>query len=195
MNLKNLLEKLAQEGQENDSRETDRQKKMLNITPDTGQFLSILLQSSGSKRIVEIGTSNGYSTLWLADAARRTGGRVVTAEVADGKAALAKKNFAQSGLEDFIELQQRSGDEVLASLAEGSVDFLFLDAKRSEYAGWWSQIQRVLKTGALLVVDNAVSHAHEIAEFSALVDSNAAYSSVLVPIGKGELVIMKLQNG
>ena len=71
-----LLDELARLGEANDARETERARKMLNITPDTGRLLWILVHAIRATRLLEIGTSNGYSTIWLADAARTTGGRV-----------------------------------------------------------------------------------------------------------------------
>ena len=77
-----LLDELARFGDDNDARETERPRRMLNITPDTGRLLSILVRSAGATRILEVGTSNAYSTIWLADAARETGGSVTTSRVA-----------------------------------------------------------------------------------------------------------------
>ena len=73
---------------------------MLNITRDTGSFLSIIIQAVGAKRVLEIGTSDGYSTLWIADALSRNRGKVVTVEVSQRKAILARRNFEKSGLSE-----------------------------------------------------------------------------------------------
>jgi predicted O-methyltransferase YrrM len=73
-----VLDELARFGRDNDARETERPRRMLNITPETGRLLWILVRQSRATRILEVGTSNAYSTIWLADAARETGGRVTT---------------------------------------------------------------------------------------------------------------------
>ena len=75
--------------------------KTINITPDTGRFLSILIQSSDAKRVLEIGTFNGYSTLWLAFAVSQIGGLVVTIEISRRKHEMAIENFKKSGLEKY----------------------------------------------------------------------------------------------
>ena len=94
--LLELLEKLAKFGEDNDTRETERPKRMLNITRDTGRLLWIIVRATGAMRILEVGTSNAFSTIWLADAARSTGGRVTTLELNPEKIALARANLAPS---------------------------------------------------------------------------------------------------
>src|SRR5215470_2522388 len=98
--LLEFLEKLAKVGEDNDARETARPKRMLNITRDTGRLLWILARAMGATRILEVGTSNAFSTIWLADAARSTGGRVTTLELNPDKIALARANLATAGLQD-----------------------------------------------------------------------------------------------
>lgn len=90
-----ILDELARFGEENDARETERAKRMLNITPDTGRLLWILVQAARATRILEVGTSNAYSTIWLADAARATGGHVITLERNPDKVKLARANLAR----------------------------------------------------------------------------------------------------
>src|SRR5882672_8878176 len=101
-----LLDRLARFGDENDARETERPKRMLNITPDTGRLLWILIRSTRAARILEVGTSNAYSTIWLADAARAVGGRVVTLEADAGKVKLARENLERAGVQDVVEIIQ-----------------------------------------------------------------------------------------
>ena len=89
-----LLDEIWQAGDANDARETARPRRMLNITPDTGRLLWILARTTRATRILEVGTSNAYSTIWLADAARANGGRVVTLERDPNKVRLARENLA-----------------------------------------------------------------------------------------------------
>jgi predicted O-methyltransferase YrrM len=111
-----LLDELARFGDDNDARETERPKRMLNITPDTGRLLSILIRSAGATRVLEVGTSNAYSTIWLADAVRETGGRVTTLESNPGKVTLARANLARAGLVDRVEIREGRAADTLASL-------------------------------------------------------------------------------
>lgn len=193
--VKALLAELEIFGQQNDETHAERPKRMLNITRDTGEFLSVLAQATQARQILEIGTSNGYSTIWLADAALKTGGVVTTVEYADYKIELAVKNFARAGLAGSIVQQHGDAGLVLATLPDDAIDLLFLDSERSEYVGWWPQLKRVLKPGGLLVVDNATSHAAEMAPFMKLVESDAGFSTSLVPVGNGEFMAVRHSTG
>src|SRR5688572_27664449 len=96
--LRALLQELETFAEDNDARVAERTQMMLNITPDTGEFLAILVQATKAKRILEIGTSNGYSTIWLADAVRNNSGSIVTVERLPAKAEMARRNFERAGL-------------------------------------------------------------------------------------------------
>lgn len=189
--LMDLLAELEDFGQQNDATITDRTRRMLNITRDTGEFLVVLVKAMDATRVLEIGTSNGYSTLWLARAARDVGGAVTTVEVSELKISLAKANFARSGLERFITLVHDNAGNVLKGTPEASVDLLFLDSERPEYPGWWPDLKRVLRPGGLLVVDNATSHAEQLAPFVALVTADPTFTTSLVPVGNGEFLAVK----
>jgi predicted O-methyltransferase YrrM len=186
-----LLAELEQAGAENDADALERADKLLNITHDTGVFLNLLIRAVRARCIVEIGTSNGYSTLWLAEAARATGGRVETIEHSSAKVRLAGANVVRSGLGEFIALHEGEAAPFLAGLREASVDFLFLDAERCEYPEFWPELQRVMAPNGLIVVDNAVSHAPELVPFAGAVSATPGYLTSLVPIGKGEWLILK----
>lgn len=188
--LRALLRELEAFGEANDARETERPKRMLNITPDTGEFLAILIQATQARRVLEVGTSNGYSTLWLADAVRAVSGAVVTVDVNPAKAELAKANFERAGLSPFIRQEIADAGDFLKSQPSASVDFLFLDALRSRYTGWWPSIEMVIRPGGLLVVDNSTSHPDEVRDFIALVQSSG-WRALVVPVGKGEFVALK----
>src|SRR6516164_5197650 len=100
--LDSVLAELEQFGKENDASTTERARRMLNITRDTGEFLAVLVKATLARRVIEIGTSNGYSTLWLASAARTIGGSVTTVEQSNYKVALASTNFTRAGLAGYI---------------------------------------------------------------------------------------------
>ena len=139
--LQALKDELARFGAENDARESQRGRRMLNITADTGEFLSVLVRFGNARRVLEIGTSNGYSTLWLAEAAAAIDGHVTTLEFAEDKVAMARDTFARSGLAAHITLVHGDAGQWLAEAAEGSIDLLFLDSDRAQYAGWWPQLR------------------------------------------------------
>jgi predicted O-methyltransferase YrrM len=190
-----LLAELEELGKTNDRAHADRTRRMLNITRDTGELLAVLVRAAVARRVLEIGTSNGYSTLWLASAARAIGGAVTTVELSEYKVGLATANFARSGLASHITLLHEDAGRVLRRSADGAFDLVFLDSERPEYPGWWPDLKRVLRPGGLLVVDNATSHAAEMAPFVALVTADAAFVTSLVPVGNGEFLAVKADQG
>ena len=192
--LKTLLDELAAFGDAHDgdsANRATRATRMLNITPDTGAFLALLVKATQARRILEIGTSNGYSTLWLADAADAIGGAVTTVEMSLEKIGLARANFARAGLAGRISQHEGDASALLATLDDAGFDLVFLDSQRSAYLGWWPHLKRVLRAGGLLVVDNATSHAHEMADFTAAVAADGGFTTSLVPVGKGEFLAVK----
>ena len=190
--VETLLSELERFGESNDEAVGERPRRMLNITRDTGQFLEVLVRATLAQRVLEIGTSNGYSTLWLARAAQAIGGAVTTVERSDYKARLARENFARSGLSSKITLLHEDTQLVLARSADAAFDLIFLDAERTEYPSWWLDLRRVLRPGGLLVVDNAIAPAPEqLAPFIALIEADAAFTTSLVPVGKGEFLAVK----
>jgi predicted O-methyltransferase YrrM len=189
--LEALLAELEQFGKSNDGSTSERPRRMLNITRDTGELLAVLVRATMARRVLEIGTSNGYSTLWLASAARAIGGSVTTVELSEYKIGLATANFARSGLARHITLLHEDAGRVLQGAGDGAFDLVFLDSERTEYPGWWPALKRVLRPGGLLVVDNATSHRSEMAPFVALVSADAAFVTSLVAVGNGEFLAVK----
>jgi predicted O-methyltransferase YrrM len=186
-----LLERLYRFGQDNDAQITERAKRMLNITSDTGRLLWILVRLAHAKRILEVGTSNGFSTIWLADAARSTGGRVTTLEVNPDKIVMARKNLAQAGVADRVDIREGRAAETLAALP-GPFDVAFLDADRPSYVTYLELVVPRLSVPGLLVADNVTSHRVELEDYLARVKSDPRLFSVTVPIGNGEEISLRL---
>ncbi|MBI5300666.1 MAG: O-methyltransferase [Chloroflexi bacterium] len=185
-----LLRELEIFGEANDAQTTDRTRRMLNITPDTGEFLLLLVRALQVKRALEIGTSNGYSTLWLAHAVEPFDGRVTTLEQSAFKIEMARANFERAGLAARIDLRVGDASGFLRQTVD-VFDLIFLDSSRRQYVGWWRDLQRILAPGGLLVADNAVSHASELADFVRLVRATPGYLISLVPVGNGEFLALK----
>jgi predicted O-methyltransferase YrrM len=184
--LSKFLDELYADGLGHDAAQPDRLLKRRNLERDTAGLLSLIVRIAGARTVVEIGTSNGYSTIWLADAVSDTGGRIVSVDTASTDGArtnLALADTAQSGLAARVELRQEDGGAYLARLADGSVDLLFLDAERVEYPNWWPHPARVLRRGGVLAIDNVLSHADEVAPFLKLLDGE--FVGTTVGVGKG----------
>ncbi len=188
-----LLDELARFGEANDTRETERAKRMLNVTPDTGRLLWILVRSTRATRLLEVGTSNAYSTIWLADAARANGGRVTTLERNSAKVQLARENLARAGLSGVVVIEEGVAADTLARLP-GPFDFIFLDADRASYRTYLELALPKLEPGGLRVADNVFSHRAELEEYLARVKSHPDLVSVTVPVGKGEEIAVKSRS-
>ena len=188
--LQSLLAELEAFGAENDAHEDDRARKMLNLERETAQLISILIRSSQRKHLLEIGTSNGYSTIWLAWGAKATGGHVTSIERSQDKQAMAEANLRRAGLRDDVELLLGDATEIVASLA-GPFDFVFFDADRTSAPDQLKLLLPKLLPGALVLADNVLSHPDQIAGYLAAVESVPDFDHMVVPVGKGLSVAYK----
>jgi reactive intermediate/imine deaminase len=186
--LSAFLADLYAEGAAHDAAQPDRLLKRRNLEPATAELLSLVARISGARQVVEIGTANGYSTIWLADAVTDTGGHVISIDTAANEEArtnLARADGLQAGLAHRVEWRQEDGGAYLATLPDSSVDLLFLDAERVEYPKWWPHPTRVLRPGGVLGIDNVLSHADEVAPFLTLLSGEGTFVSATVAVGKG----------
>jgi len=191
--LRKFINELYEDGKKFDAAEPQWARRRRNIDPPAGEFLWIFLKALKAKSVVEIGTSNGYSTLWLADAVRANGGNVVSVDYDRAWLDQAQANLSEAGLLGSVDLKCIEGGAFLESLADQSVDFMFFDAERSDYASWWPHPKRVLRIGGVIAVDNSTSHPDEIADLYRQINADGGFSSVVVPVGKGELIAV--ENG
>lgn len=179
--LRILLGDLFESGRAYDAAEPDRRRRLRNLEPATAELLTMVLRIGGARDIVEIGTSNGYSAIWLADAARDTGGSVTTVDVEQWPGAV--NNLRDAGV--TVDRVLADGGAFLAARADASVDLLFLDAERVEYSGWWPHPVRVLRPGGVLAIDNVLSHPDEVTEVLAMLAADPVVVGGTVPVGKG----------
>ncbi|MFN7878348.1 MAG: O-methyltransferase [Pirellula sp.] len=190
MNIDNFLEQLYDHGRSNDSSTSDRSAMMFNITPSTGVFLDLLVTELKPRRILELGTSNGYSTLWLARAADRIGSRVDTVDISPQKADLASDNLAKCGLQEAVSIHIGDCGEYLSRCDSDCYDLIFLDSDRTAYLKWVENLIRVIRFG-LIVVDNATTHPQELFEFKKRLTGHFGLSVVTLPIGNGQMIVQR----
>lgn len=165
-------------------------QRLWQVPPATGRFLAFLAAGAPQGLILEIGTSGGYSTLWLSLAARRRGERVVTFEVSPEKISLAQETLRLAQVTDVVELIHGDARHHLSHYRE--IAFCFLDADKDVYLDCYRLIIPNLVMGGLLVADNATSHATELAAFLAEAESDPRIESLVVPVGQGVLVGRKV---
>jgi len=182
--LRELLREIEEHGLENDARTTERPRKMLNLEPASAQLLSILVRASGVTRALEIGTSNAYSTIWLAWSLAPAGGRIVSIDRNPDKHTLARENLRRADLLDRVELRTGDATEIVRQLT-GPFDLVFLDADRRSFPEQFQILLPKLAPKALVVADNVLSHPEEIAEYLKLISSLTDFQHTIVPVGKG----------
>jgi predicted O-methyltransferase YrrM len=189
--LTELLDELYARGRDHDARQTDRLDRLRNVEPDTARLLALLIRALAPKRLLELGTSNGYSTIWLADAAHAVGGSLTSVEIDSERTEQARENLRRAGLEAVVDLRVEDAGGALAGSADGEWDFIFLDAERPAYTGYWPDLVRVLAPRGLLAVDNVISHADELSEFRDLVTRDERVADALAPTGAGALLVVR----
>jgi predicted O-methyltransferase YrrM len=168
---------------------TARLQRLRQIPPETGRFICLLATSSPEGSWIEIGTSAGYSTLWLALACRERGRTITTFEIMASKAQLARNTFAAAGVDDVVNLVQ---DDFLTYVDRlGDIGFCFLDAEKEVYQACYEAVVPRLVPGGLLVADNAISHQDALTPMLHAALEDPRVDAVVVPIGKGELVCRK----
>jgi len=168
---------------------TNRLQRLRQIPPETGRFVALLAASAPAGRYIEIGTSAGYSTLWIALACRALGRRVTTFEVLDEKAALARETFALTGVDDVVAFVHGDARDHLADLDD--IAFCFLDAEKEIYGECYEAVVPRMTKGGLLVADNAINHEATLRPMLDRALADERVDAMVVPIAKGELVCRK----
>ena len=148
-----------------------------------------------ARRVLEVGTSNGYSGIWLATALCHTGGRLITIERDSAKVKLARRNFRQAGVADLVEIKMGDATRLLPAL-EGTFDLVFFDADKAaqlDHLKTLLQRQRV-RQGGLIVSDNALTHPQVLAPYHSYVRTHPQLESLTVPVGNA-FEITQLKGG
>jgi predicted O-methyltransferase YrrM len=154
------------------------------VAPTTGRFLFSLVAPNAGCEVLEVGGSRGYSTIWLAAAARILGGSVVSLERDPDKCEAWRRNVEEAGLTDWAELLEGDAFATLGRLEE-PFDVVFLDAEKEDYERLFALVRARLEPGAVVVADNVLSHADTLAAYSAARQADATLLSVTVPLDRG----------
>jgi predicted O-methyltransferase YrrM len=187
-----VLERLESEDEQERADGVPPEQRSLAVGPEAGRVLFALVSGTPASRVLEIGASRGYSTLWLAAAARILGGRVVSLEADPVKCAAWRRTVEDAGLEEHAELVPGDALVTLAQRDE-RFDVVFLDAWNRDYEELFSLARGKIGPGAVVVADNVVSHAEELAPWVAARQSDQSLVSVTVPVGSGLQVMTVLQ--
>ena len=165
---------------------TPRMKRLRQIPSEVGRFIALLAAAAPDGRCIEIGTSAGYSTLWLTLAGRATNRKVTTFELLEEKAELARLTFDTAGVSDTVELICGDALDHLPNYKD--VAFCFLDAEKEVYERCYEEIVPRMVQGGILVADNAINHQATLRPMLDRALRDDRVDALIVPIGKGELI-------
>ena len=162
------------------------QKDFWNVDRKTGALLHYFVISTEAKSVLEIGTSNGYSGIWLTKALKATSGKLTTIEYYDKRQSIAVENLKKCGTFDIVRFLQGSACTILESLSKDEkFDLVFIDANKSEYAEYFELVKPHLSDKAVIIADNITSHPEKVQSFINAVseDKNFAHEIINVPGG------------
>jgi predicted O-methyltransferase YrrM len=168
---------------------TPRLSRLRQIPAEVGKFIALLAAAAPPGRSIEIGTSAGYSTLWLALACRASGKRITTYEILPEKAGLARQTFDSAGVWDVVELVHGNALDCLPALDD--IGFCFLDAEKEIYAPCYELLVPRMRSGGILVADNAINHVAALRPMLERALQDDRLDALIVPIGNGELICRK----
>jgi predicted O-methyltransferase YrrM len=189
--VRSVLARMEAEDAADREKDLPVSERSLAVGPDSGRLLFALVAPNAGCEVLEIGGSRGYSTMWLASAARILGGRVVTLEQETGKIEAWRRNIADAGLEEWAELVEGDAKETLPELEDG-FDVVFLDAWKDDYELLFGLARTKLDPGGIVVADN-VTTSSTVEAYAAARQADPTLVSVTVPIGHGLEVTTVLQ--
>lgn len=165
------------------------QKEFWNIPRKTGVLINMFIKMMNIRSVLEIGTSNGYSGLWISKALKETGGKLTTIEYYEKRQSVAIENFRKCGVLDIVRPLQGSACEILENLSEDEkFDFVFIDANKREYVEYFKLVKPHLTEKALIIADNITSHAEKVQTFIDAVDADDDFQYEIVEVPGGILI-------
>ncbi len=184
------MQALEQRDAEDRAHGTPRTRRLRQVTPDTARFLSLMAASAPAGVYLEIGTSAGYSALWISLACRRLARELITVEVDPGKASIAQETFREAQVEDIVRLVAADAREVIPGLM--GISFCFLDTEKELYGECYELVVPRMRPGGLLLADNAVDFREVLQPMLDRAHHDPRVDSLIVPIGKGVLLCRKV---
>lgn len=152
---------------------------LCNVAPEDGRLLRILAETRRAPHVVEIGTCNGYSTLWFCLGIRKTGGRVITHEIDPYRVSLARENFEQAGVGEMVTIVQGNAHETVRDINE-PIDILFIDADKDGYLDYLNKLLSLVRPGGLIIAHNTTDRAEQMQDFLKAITTNPMLETVLL---------------
>ncbi len=167
-------------------------REYTNIAPENGQFLSILIRAIQAQHVLEVGTSNGYSAIWIASALKQAGGQLITLESDRKRAAEAQAHLNEAGLANIVEIRVGNAIEEIPR-CEPTFDLVFLDAKKNEYLRYLELVLPKIRSGGIIVADDTVTMRNEMLDYVDFVFNTPLLNSVDIPLDDGIILSYKAE--
>lgn len=166
-----------------------------NISRVTGEFLYTLIIAQKCKNVIEVGTSNGYSGIWIGKALKQTGGHLTTIEFYDKRQSIAKENFKLCKIDDIITPLQGDAYTILEYMPEDiEIDFAFIDANKRQYIDYFHFIDKHMKKGGIIAADNVLSHEEKVKTFIDEINQDKRYENVILNLPAGLSLARKISD-
>ena len=188
-----VLARLEADDADERARGVPREERARQVARTTGQFLFAFVAPQTDCEVLEIGGSRGYSSIWLGAGVRYLGGRVLSLENDPAKAEAWRRNVAEAGLEDWVELIEGDALETVPGIAD-VFDLVFLDAEKEQYEELFQHARKKLEPGAVVIADNVLSHEDVLGAYSKARQSDPTLESVTVPHDRGLEVSVVLRS-
>jgi len=182
--VRSVLQRLERQDAEEREQGVPRERRARQVARTTGQFLFSLVAPQTDCEVLEIGGSRGYSTIWLGAGARYLGGHVLSLEHDHVKCEEWRRNIAEAGLEEWVDLVEGDAFETLPAI-DDVFDLVFLDAEKDDYERLFELARGKLEPGALVVADNVLSHEDTLGAYSRARQADSTLESVTVPLDRG----------
>ena len=169
-----------------------------NIDRNSAEFLNMLIRLRGARNVLEIGTSNGYSGIWILKALEYTKGKLTTIEYWEKRQSIARDNFKKLSLDKRVEPKIGAALVVLEDLLQEveaqsreKYDFVFMDAAKKEYADYFTLVDKMLCNNGVILADNILSHDEKVKPYIEKVKKRKDYDSFILNIGSGMMLAIK----
>ena len=157
----------------------DQYSAMLSVPPEDGRVLRLLAEATGARHIVEIGTSNGYASIWFCLALRTTGGKLTTFEIDAGRASLARENFKRAGVDKLVTIIEGDAHSNVTRLKE-PIDIVFIDADKDGYFDYLNKLLPLVRPGGLILAHNTTDAGSQMQDYLQAVTTNPELETIFL---------------
>ena len=172
-----------------------------NLDRECANFLNTLIKIKNAKNVLEIGTSNGYSGIWILEALKETKGKLTTVEYWEKRQSVARANFSKCVPEVYAESKIGAAVIVLEDMLDEikqnkreKFDFVFIDANKKEYIEYFELIDKMINKGSVILADNILTHYKKVEDYVNALFDNPSYQSQILPFGAGMMLSYKISD-